>query len=190
MAKLIFLDRDGVINVEPGERLYVMRWKDFRFLPGAKTAIRKLTKAGYKIFIISNQAGVGKGLFTQKALDGITKNMIAEVRKFGGDIEGVYYCIHKSEDNCNCRKPKIGLLEKALRELFPESPAIAKDSVYFIGDDKRDIEAGYKIGRRTALVLSGKTKRNDLAGFNLFYFGTKMIKYICGFFCAFFNLRN
>lgn len=181
--KVIFLDRDGVINEEPGERLYVMRWKDFHFLPRAKGAIKKLTDAGYRIFIISNQAGVGKGLYTKKMLDTITKNMISEIKKSGGDIESAYYCTHRSEDNCDCRKPKTGLFEQALRGFLNKygsrttprlhsgqaddgSRSIINDA-YFIGDDRKDIEAGDKFGCRSALVLTGKTKRGDIADFKI-----------------------
>ena len=106
MDKIIFLDRDGVINVEPGKDLYVMNWKQFKFLPGSIDAIKKLNRAGYKLFIISNQGGVSKGLFSQKDLDDITKKMLSEIEKAGGRIDGIFYCTHKKEDDFNCRKPK------------------------------------------------------------------------------------
>lgn len=154
--KIIFLDRDGVINEDPGVGAYVTRWEDFRFIEGAVEAIRTLTEARYKIYVISNQRGVGRGLFTQAALDRITERMLAKIEKSGGKVAGVFYCTHR-EDNCDCRKPKAGLFKQAVGELR----GAFKDT-YFIGDDKRDIEAGRNLGCKTVLVFSGKTKRPQL----------------------------
>ena len=96
--KVIFLDRDGVINKDP-EHLkfqYVTRWKDFKFLPGAKRAIKKLTDAGYSIYIISNQAGIAKKYFSMRDLKRITANMMKETEKAGGKITAAYYCPHRT----------------------------------------------------------------------------------------------
>ena len=109
---VVFLDRDGVINKYPGDTKYVNSWQEFYFLPGVKQALRKLTESGYRIFILSNQAGVAKGMYSQQGLDEITANMLREVNEAGGSICGVYYCVHRDEDNCSCRKPKIGLFLK------------------------------------------------------------------------------
>jgi histidinol-phosphate phosphatase family protein len=154
--KVVFLDRDGVINKYPGDREYVTSWKEFRFLPGVKQALRKLSRAGYKIFVISNQAGVIKGVYSQQALDEITQNMIKELTAFNAGLQAVYYCIHRDEDNCNCRKPKIGMIEQALKEhAIPES---ALKQSFFIGDTIRDIETGKNAGCSTILVFCGKEK--------------------------------
>lgn len=154
---LILLDRDGVINKDPKEKLYVTKWADFHFLPGAISAIKKLNKAGFKIAIISNQAGVAKGLFSRKALNLVTKKMLAKIRASGGGIKKIYYCLHRSQDNCSCRKPKTGLLKKAFSH-FKAQP----DRTFFVGDCDRDVEAGRKIGCKTILVLSGKTKLKEI----------------------------
>ena len=114
--KVVFIDRDGVINQYPGDTRYVNCWQEFCFLPNSKSALRRLTEAGYKIFIISNQAGVAKGIYSEDTLNEITKKMLTELDESGTKICGVYYCIHRDEDNCSCRKPKAGLLEKALKE--------------------------------------------------------------------------
>lgn len=153
--KVIFLDRDGVINRDPEylKYQYVRKWKEFKFLPGAKRAIKKLTDAGYSIYIISNQAGISKKYFTMKALRTITRNMRKELAKSGGRITDVFYCPHKTEDNCGCRKPKAGLFKKALRR-----GGINFKDAFFIGDNIKDVQAGKAIGCRTLLVLSGKTK--------------------------------
>jgi len=159
--KVIFLDRDGVINRDPEylKYQYVRKWKEFKFLPGAKRAIKKLTDAGYSIYIISNQAGISKRYFTMKALRMITRNMRKELAKAGGRIMDVFYCPHKREDNCDCRKPKTGLFKKALRR-----GRIDFKKAFFIGDNILDVQAGRAIGCRTLLVLSGKTKSRNSKG--------------------------
>lgn len=152
--KVVFLDRDGVINKDPAsinKYSYVTKWEEFRFLPGARRAIKKLTEAGYAIYVISNQAGIAKGYFTLQALKDITKKMLREIKEAGGKIAGVFYCPHRSEDNCGCRKPKAGLFQKALRR-----GAINFKDTFFIGDKIMDVQAGQAIGCKTILVLSGK----------------------------------
>lgn len=160
MAKIIFIDRDGVINKDPGgwtEYSYVTHWEEFIFLPGSKEAIRRLTENGYGIVIISNQAGIAKGHYSEKELDSINKNMLEEIEKAGGKIKKLYYCIHQDSDNCDCRKPKTGLLRQAEKEL-----GIKASDNYFIGDGKMDVEAGEKMKLKTILVLSGKSSLEDM----------------------------
>lgn len=157
MDKIVFIDRDGVINQDPMAantgKEYITDWPEFRFLPGVLGAFKKLTENGYKIIIISNQAGVGRGIYTKEKLDEITGNMLKEIESAGGKVHSVQYCIHRKEDNCDCRKPNTGLFRKAADGLNVDFT-----KAYFIGDSKRDVEAGKKIGSRTVLVLSGKTK--------------------------------
>ena len=156
MKKTIFLDRDGVIN-KFYHKDYSKKWEEFSFLPGAKDALKKLTAANYRIVIISNQAGVSKGLFGPKALRKISKRMKEEVKKSGGRIKKAYYCPHSDEDNCSCRKPKPGLFKKAEKDLGPIDFA----KTFFIGDSEIDILAGKNIGLKTILVLTGKTKSKE-----------------------------
>lgn len=156
--RVVFLDRDGVINEYPGDFEYVKSWSEFHFLPEVKPALKRLDDRGFKIFIISNQAGVLKGIYPQKELDLITKNMLQELSKYGIDIAGVYYCIHRQEDNCACRKPKTGLVDMAITKLKEEGPKIELSKSYFIGDTIRDIETGKAAGLKTILVFSGKEK--------------------------------
>ncbi len=151
--KVILLDRDGVINKYPGDREYVTRWKEFHFLPRVKKAIAKLHKHGFRIFVISNQAGVGKGIFSQEALDHITKNMLREIEKSHGKIEAVYYCTHRTDENCSCRKPKVGLIDIAKR-----GNSIDLANCVFIGDTIRDVNTAKSAGCKSILVLSGKEK--------------------------------
>ncbi len=155
--KAIFLDRDGVINKYPGDTKYVTNSDDFRFLPRVKQAIACLGKAGFRIFVISNQAGVGKGLFSQKSLDLITSRMLKCISESGGKIDAVYYCTHRKEEDCLCRKPKAGLLHIARREY----PAINFKKSFFIGDTIRDVHAAKSAGCKSILVLSGKEKLSN-----------------------------
>ncbi|MBU1869503.1 MAG: HAD-IIIA family hydrolase, partial [Candidatus Omnitrophica bacterium] len=134
--RVVFLDRDGVINKDPAGKMYVTKWKDFSFLPRAKRAVCLLCKNGFKVVLISNQAGVGKGLFSKKKLAFITDNMQKALKKSGGRVHGVFYCTHRSEDDCNCRKPKAGLIHMATKR-FP----CDLTKTYFIGDTIRDVMA-------------------------------------------------
>jgi len=161
MAKrVIFIDRDGVINKDPGgwtKHNYVTRWEDFIFLPSSKEAIKRLSDAGFDIIVISNQAGIAKGHYSESELNIVNANMLSEINKAGGSIRKVYYCVHQDSDNCDCRKPKIGLFKRAEKEL-----GVKAHSTYFIGDGRTDVEAGKKIGLKTILVLSGKTNLEDV----------------------------
>lgn len=160
--KYLFIDRDGVINKDPGgwtEHSYVTDWKDFLFIPGSLEALKLLKERGIKVIVASNQAGVNKGFYAKDELSGISSLMLKEIENAGGAIEEVFYCIHKDEDNCECRKPKPGLLEKAAKKY-----KIDPKSTYFIGDGKVDIAAGKKAGCKTILVLSGKSSREDIEG--------------------------
>ncbi|MCP4650068.1 MAG: HAD family hydrolase [PVC group bacterium] len=152
---IILLDRDGVINKNVKGQ-YVSSWEGFEFLPRSLEAIRRLSESGLEINIVSNQAGVAKGIYTKAELDRITRNMLTKIEEAGGQIKAVYYCLHRDEDNCNCRKPKTGLYEQAIA-----GRKIDKEKVIVIGDSERDIVAGKKLGYRTILVLSGNTKNRE-----------------------------
>ncbi|MDD5173426.1 MAG: HAD-IIIA family hydrolase, partial [Candidatus Omnitrophica bacterium] len=106
--KVLFIDRDGVVNRDPGgwtKTNYVADWKDFHFIPGTLQALKILKEKGIKVIVASNQGGVNKGLYTQAELDKVNSLMLKEIEKSGGAIEEVFYCIHSDEDNCDCRKP-------------------------------------------------------------------------------------
>jgi len=156
--KVIFLDRDGVINKYPGDDEYVKSWEEFKFLPRAKQALKKLADSGFKIFIVSNQSGVSKGAYSKKNLDLITKNMLRELNSGDIQITGVYYCTHRQEDHCFCRKPKSGLINMAVEDLKKECRRIELGKSYFIGDSMVDIQTGKAAGLKTILVFSGKEK--------------------------------
>ncbi len=154
--RVIFVDRDGVINKYPGDADYVKSWSEFQFLAEVKGSLKRLNDAGFKIVVISNQAGVSKGIYTQETLNLITRKMLEELNDYGIDISGVYYCTHREQDNCPCRKPKTGLIDMAVAKLKKEGLAPELDRSYFIGDTVRDIETGKAAGLATILVFSGK----------------------------------
>ena len=156
----MLMDRDGVINKDPGgwtKYDYVTAWRDFHFLPGSLEALKLLRKKDIRVIVLSNQAGVGRGYFTKRELDELTAKMKDAVNKYGGEIEDVYYCVHKPEDGCGCRKPKTGLFDKAERE-----HGIDLRNTYYVGDVSGDIIAGRAAGCRTIFVSSGKTPRAEM----------------------------
>lgn len=159
--KVIFIDRDGVINKDPGgwtEHNYVTRWEDFKFLPNSIEAIKALTDNGYEIVLVSNQAGVNKGYYSRAELDEVNSRMLSKIKSSGGRIAKTYYCVHQDSDNCDCRKPKTGLLKKAEKEL-----KVSARDAFFIGDARVDVEAAKRARMKAVLVLSGKTDLEDVA---------------------------
>ncbi len=127
VRKVVFVDRDGVINVDLWK--YVETWKEFRFEKGALEALKILTDKGFDIFIISNQAGVGDGIFSEAAMWQVHEKMVATMAKRGIKIRGTRYCIHAKKEKCDCRKPKTRLLEKAVMNF-----TFDKEKTYFVGD--------------------------------------------------------
>ena len=148
--KTIFLDRDGVINRNPPNRGYVRKWEEFSFIPNSLKAIRELTESDYRIVVITNQSGIGRGLYSEEDVADIHSRMVSEIRKAGGTIDAVYYCPHHPEAGCECRKPKPGMLARAARE-----HNIELSNAYLIGDWTTDIEVGQCVGATAFLVLTG-----------------------------------
>ena len=148
LRRVVFIDRDGVINVDLWK--YVESWEEFRFEEGVVEALKTLTDKGFDIFIISNQAGVGDGVFTETAMWDIHEKMLAELGRHGILIQGAQYCTHGKKENCDCRKPKTRLLEKA-----SHGTLFDKKKTFFVGDKLSDIEAGKNFGVKTILVRTG-----------------------------------
>ena len=139
--KLILLDRDGVINKKAKTGEYITSWEKFEWINNTKKVLKKLSLEGFKYIVISNQAGISRGMVDQKQLIDIHKKMTTELSKDGIEILDIYYCPHHWDENCNCRKPKPGMLYKASKEhLF------RLDKTLFIGDDKRDCQTAYNAG--------------------------------------------
>jgi len=154
--KVVFLDRDGVINQYPGDTKYVNNWGEFKFIPGSIEGIKKLNSCGFKLYVVSNQAGVSKGLYSQEDLDEINENMLKELKVQGTKIDGIHYCTHSKGDNCDCRKPKAGLLRQAVL-----NSGMTFKSSFLVGDSFMDMEAARCFGAKTLLVLSGKEKASN-----------------------------
>ncbi len=156
--KIIFLDRDGVINTHPGDGEYVKSLSEFTLLPDVGIALKKLLDAGYLLCIISNQAGVAKGLYSLKELNRITQAMEEALKEYGVTFAGIFYCPHRTEDACECRKPKNGLILKALAHLQRDNDPIDYSLSYLIGDTMRDMETAQNSGLKTILVFTGHEK--------------------------------
>lgn len=154
---IIFLDRDGVINEFPGNGKYVTKVKDFHFIPGSLEAIKRLSDTGFEIFVVSNQAGVAKGIYSKEKLRSINEKLLDGVKKSGGKIRRVFYCTHLSDAGCDCRKPEIGSLERAMKILKRPFKEVKK--AFFVGDTEGDIQAGNNAGCKTIFVLSGREDR-------------------------------
>jgi D-glycero-D-manno-heptose 1,7-bisphosphate phosphatase len=151
--RFVLLDRDGVINEDrPGS---VRSECDFVPLTHAPEAIAKLNRNGYRVLVVTNQACVGRGQLTFDELERIHDSMLRVVRAAGGDIERIYVCPHTDEDECDCRKPRPGLLTRA-RQDFGFDPS----QTWLIGDANRDVAAAISAGFRPALVRSGKNLAN------------------------------
>lgn len=139
----VFLDRDGVLNRRiPGG--YVTRWAEFAFLPDVMESLRKLELAGFQLVIISNQAGVAKGMLSSADLIHITQASLDELEAGGVRVHGAFFCLHAPSDACSCRKPEVGLLKEAARVL-----PIDFHRSFFIGDSPSDIQAGAAMGCST-----------------------------------------
>jgi D-glycero-D-manno-heptose 1,7-bisphosphate phosphatase len=137
----VILDRDGVLNKKPPRARYIKSWQEFEWLPGAKESLALLNAAGYRVIIISNQAGIARGEMTDTALETIHQTMKMEAAEAGGHIEAIYYCPHGWDDGCECRKPRPGMLFQAQRDY-----QLDLTRTCFIGDDDRDGEAAERAG--------------------------------------------
>ena len=148
--RVVFVDRDGVINEDKiGD--YIKKWEEFKFHEHVLEGLRRLTEAGFKIILISNQAGVGDGVFTEQDLRKVHEKMLGAFHKEGIRLHGAYFCLHGKEAGCECRKPKTGLFRQAAQNGAVIDPA----STYFIGDKSSDIEAGKNFALKTILVRTG-----------------------------------
>ena len=157
MKRTLFLDRDGVLNVECG---VIARPEKLRLIPGVAEAVARLKSAGWQLFVYTNQAGVGRGLMTLGELELVHAEMNRLIESEGGELNGIYFCPHSPEDHCECRKPKSGLLLQAAK-----AHALDLSECYAIGDTLRDLQAAKAVGCLTALALSGHTSVYDPINF-------------------------
>ncbi len=145
MQKAVFLDRDGVINID---KKYVYKIEDFEFCRGVFEALHHFQSLGYKLIIVTNQSGIGRGYYSEEEFQKLTQWMREALLHVNINIDAVYYCPHAPEENCACRKPKSGMLEEAIRTFNID----VKDS-WMIGDKRSDIEAAYSVGIENTIFL-------------------------------------
>jgi D-glycero-D-manno-heptose 1,7-bisphosphate phosphatase len=150
----VFLDRDGTLNEDTG---YVHRWQDFRWLPGAKAAIRRLNDNGIYVFVVTNQSGVARGMFGEDAVAALHARMREDLRASGAEIDDIRYCPHHPQASvaayrlaCSCRKPAPGMI----LDLIAHWPVDASASV-MVGDKEIDAMAGRAAGIAAEIVPSG-----------------------------------
>ncbi|MDZ7820456.1 MAG: HAD-IIIA family hydrolase [Candidatus Marinimicrobia bacterium] len=148
----VFLDRDGVLNADSAD--YILRPEDVRILPGVPEALRRLTDAGIRSIIISNQSAVGKGLMSRRSAEDIFQTVIHAAGSAGGKITDHYYCPHTKDDACPCRKPGTRLFAKAV-----ENHAFRIEESVFVGDGFGDAGAAAKLGIPFYLVRQGWWKK-------------------------------
>jgi D-glycero-D-manno-heptose 1,7-bisphosphate phosphatase len=155
--KLVILDRDGVINADSDQ--FIKNPDEWKPIPGSLEAIARLTQAGFRVVVATNQSGVGRGLFDMATLNAINQKMHRAVEKAGGRIEAVFYCPDTAESESEFRKPKPGMFRdigERLNATLAGVPAI--------GDSLRDLQAAESVGAQPILVLTGKGARTSEMG--------------------------
>lgn len=145
--RAVLLDRDGTINIE---REYISDPDLVELLPNAAAGLRRLRDAGWLLVVISNQAGVGRGLFTREDVEAVNQRLRELLLTEGLVLDGLYYCPHHPDDQCLCRKPRPGMIQQAARDL-----GFAPAQAVMIGDRPSDLEVGRAVGARTILVRTG-----------------------------------
>ena len=143
----VFLDRDGTIAEEVGYLNHVSR---FRMFPFVAAAIHRLNEVGLPVIVVTNQSGVGRGYFPESLVQSVNELMTHQLAKEAAKIDAIYYCPHTSAENCNCRKPKTGMLDRAARE-----HALDLQRCYVVGDRHGDMELARNARMRSILVRTG-----------------------------------
>lgn len=154
--KLIILDRDGVINQDSDE--YIKSPDEFIPIPGSLEAIAKLDHAGYTVMVATNQSGLARGLFQIEDLNNMHEKLRRLLSGFGGRISGIVFCPHGPDDNCDCRKPKTGMLKEIAQRCDT-----SLEGVPVVGDSLRDLQSALEVGAQPILVKTGKGERTITA---------------------------
>ena len=155
--KLVILDRDGVINIDSDK--FIKNPAEWKPIAGSLEAIAKLNHMGYRVVVASNQSGIGRGLFDMGALNAINDKMYRALAHVGGRIDALFFCPHAADSNCDCRKPKPGMLVD-IAQRFNVNLA----GVPAVGDSLRDLQAASIVGAQPMLVQTGKGKKTQEAG--------------------------
>ena len=156
-TKALFLDRDGIVNVDHG---YVYKIEDFEFVKGIFDLVRIFAKKGYLIFVVTNQSGIGRGYYTEEDFTVLTQWMTESFKQEGISIEKVSYCPHAPEANCHCRKPEIGMIEEALKTYSIDLPAS-----WMIGDKQSDMDLARNAGLGHSIYIGQKKIQNSTYNF-------------------------
>ena len=156
-AKLVILDRDGVINFDSAQ--FIKSPDEWKPIPGSLEAIARLKQNGYRIVVATNQSGVGRGLFDMDTLNQIHAKMHKSVAAAGGQIDAIFYCPHAADSKCDCRKPKPGMFKRISETLNTDLTGVPA-----IGDSLRDLQASAVLGCQPVLVMSGKGEKTKAEG--------------------------
>ena len=147
--KLIILDRDGVLNLDSDA--FIKSPQEWLPIPGSLEAVARLNQAGYRVVVATNQSGIARSLFSMATLNAIHQKMHAAAQQVGAHFDAVFFCPHAADDNCDCRKPRPGMLVSLAQRL-----GISLKGVPTVGDSLRDLQAGFMVGCVPYLVLTGK----------------------------------
>ncbi|HTI48847.1 MAG TPA: D-glycero-beta-D-manno-heptose 1,7-bisphosphate 7-phosphatase [Casimicrobiaceae bacterium] len=151
-AKLIVLDRDGVINHDSDQ--FIKSPDEWRPIPGSLEAIARLHHAGFRVVVATNQSGVGRGLYDMATLNAIHEKMHKAIAQAGGRLDAVFFCPHTADARCECRKPRAGMLQEIGMRF-----SVDMADVPCVGDGLRDLQAAEAVGAQPMLVLTGKGER-------------------------------
>lgn len=174
MSRLIILDRDGVINEDSDA--FIKSVEECHLIAGSVDAIVRLSDAGYQVVVATNQSGIARGLLDEFELAQIHQYITTQIEEAGGRIEAFVYCPHGPDDNCDCRKPKPGLLEKIAAEF-----GLPLSGCAFVGDSLRDLQAAQAAGCEPILVLTGKGEQTLLTGLPAELESTRIFKDLSAF---------
>jgi D-glycero-D-manno-heptose 1,7-bisphosphate phosphatase len=155
--KLVVLDRDGTINHDSDQ--YIKSPAEWKPIKGSLEAIARLTQAGFRVVVATNQSGLARGLFDMAALNAIHDALQRAVHQAGGRIDAIFFCPHADQSGCECRKPRPGMLLEIGKRLN-----VPMEGVPMVGDSLRDLQAAAAAGARPVLVLTGKGKKTRAAG--------------------------
>ena len=151
MNKIIFLDRDGTINID---KSYTNKVRDCKFLPNTIKGLQNLQNQGFKLVIITNQSGIGRGYYTEDQMHEFNNHLLNKLKQENIHIESVLFCPHTPQNNCDCRKPKTKLIEPYF------TPEFDKNNSYIIGDRASDIELANNTGIKSVLITTGSSEKD------------------------------
>jgi D-glycero-D-manno-heptose 1,7-bisphosphate phosphatase len=155
--KLVILDRDGTINHDSEH--HVKSVDEWRPIKGSLEAIARLSQAGYRIVVATNQSGIARGLLSSRTLFEIHDALQRALSQLGGRVDAFFFCPHAADSSCECRKPRPGMPLEVARRFN-----VALKDVYMVGDARRDLEAAAAAGARPVLVLTGKGRKTQADG--------------------------